>query len=130
MKRLGNAVTFFRRPDGTLIGYRAQGHTGYAEAGQDIVCAAVSALTQSTLNGLRSVLKAPVMFDIDDQGATLEAELTPEATGEQVKQAQLLLVTLLEGLQAIERSYPRKFAYSSKNGGKAHVHDESSALRA
>ena len=33
--------------------------------------------------------------------------LKPEATGEQVKQAQLLLVTLLEGLQAIERSYPR-----------------------
>ena len=107
MKQPGNAVTFIRRADGTLIGYRAQGHTGYAEAGQDIVCAAVSALTQSTLNGLRSVLKAPVMFDIDDQGATLEAELTPEATGEQVKQAQLLLVTLLEGLQAIERSYPR-----------------------
>ena len=107
MKRPGNAVTFFRRTDGRLIGYRAQGHTGYAQAGQDIVCAAVSALTQSTLNGLRSVLKAPVMFDIDDQAATLQAELTPEATGEQVKQAQLLLVTLLEGLQAIERSYPR-----------------------
>ena len=107
MKHLGNAVTFFRRADGTLIGYRAQGHTGYAEAGQDIVCAAVSALTQSTLNGLKNVLNAPVMFDIDAQGATLEAELTPEATGEQVKQAQLLLVTLLEGLQAIERSYPR-----------------------
>ena len=107
MKHLGNAVTFFRRPDGTLTGYRAQGHTGYAPAGQDIVCAAVSALTQSTLNGLRSVLKAPVMFDINDQAATLQAELTPEATGEQVKQAQLLLVTLLEGLQAIERSYPR-----------------------
>lgn len=107
MKHLGNAVTFFRRADGTLIGYRAQGHTGYAEAGQDIVCAAVSALTQSTLNGLRSVLKAPVMFDIDDQGASLEVELTPEASKEQVAQAQLLLVTLLEGLQAIERSYPR-----------------------
>ena len=107
MKHLGNAVTFFRRADGTLIGYRAQGHTGYAETGQDIVCAAVSALTQSTLNGLRGVLKAPVAFDIDEQSATLEAELTPEATEEQVRQAQLLLVTLLEGLQAIERSYPR-----------------------
>ena len=107
MRQPGNTVAFFRRPDGTLTGYRAQGHTGYAPAGQDIVCATVSALTQSTLNGLRSVLKAPVMFDIDDQAATLQAELTPEATGEQVKQAQLLLVTLLEGLQAIERSYPR-----------------------
>ena len=107
MKRPGNAVAFYRRMDGALIGFRAEGHTGYAEAGSDIVCAAVSALTQSTLNGLRSVLKAPVMFDIDDQEATLEAELTPEATKEQVQQAQLLLVTLLEGLQAIERSYPR-----------------------
>ena len=107
MRFHGTTVTFVKRSDGALVGYRATGHTGYAEAGHDIVCAAVSALTQSTLNGLKGVLKAPVMFDIDDQGATLEAELTPEATGEQVKQAQLLLVTLLEGLQAIERSYPR-----------------------
>ena len=107
MKKPGNAVTFFRRADGKLTGYRAEGHTGYAEAGSDIVCAAVSALTQSTLNGLTNVLKAPVMFDIDEQGATLEAELTPQATVEQVKAAQLLLLTLLEGLRAIERSYPR-----------------------
>jgi len=107
MRKPGNTVAFFRRADGTLTGYRAQGHTGYAEAGSDIVCAAVSALTQSTLNGLRNVLGAPVLFDIDDQGALLEAQLAPEATAEQVARAQLLLVSLLEGLQAIERSYPR-----------------------
>ena len=107
MKQPGIAVAFFRRPDGALTGYRVQGHAGYAEAGSDIVCAAVSALTQSTLNGLQSVLKVPVMFDIDDQAALLEARLTPEATEAQVAQAQILLRTLLEGLQAIERSYPR-----------------------
>ncbi len=107
MKQPGSTVAFFRRRDGILTGYRAEGHTGYADSGSDIVCAAVSALTQSTLNGLRNVLKAPVMFDIDDQEALLEAELTPEATDEQVGSAQLLLRTLLEGLQAIERSYPR-----------------------
>ena len=107
MKPCGNAVTFFRRPDGALTGYRAEGHTGYAGAGSDIVCAAVSALTQSTLNGLKNVLKAPVMFDIDEAAAILEARLTPEATEAQVLEAQLLLRTLLEGLQAIERSYPR-----------------------
>ena len=107
MRFHGTTVTFVRRSDGALVGYRATGHTGYAEAGSDIVCAAVSALTQSTLNGLRSVLKAPVMFEIDERSARLEAQLTPEATPEQVAQAQLLLRTLLEGLQAIERSYPR-----------------------
>ena len=107
MKQPGNTVSFFRRPDGALTGYRAQGHTGYAEAGEDIVCAAVSALTQTTLNGLQNVLKAPVMFEIDDEAALLEARLTPQATEAQVEAAQLLLKTLLEGLRAIERSYPR-----------------------
>ena len=47
------------------------------------------------------------MFEQDDFRAFIEAELTPEATEDQIQQAQLLLVTLLEGLQAIQRGYPR-----------------------
>lgn len=107
MKSSGTTVTFLKRSDGALIGYRANGHSGYAESGADIVCAAISALTQTTLNGLKNVLKAPVMFDQDDDGAFIEAILTPEASEDQIRQAQLLLVTLLEGLQAIQRGYPR-----------------------
>jgi len=107
MKTFGTTVTFVKRSDGALIGYSASGHSGYAEAGSDIVCAAVSALTQTMLNGLKNVLKAPVMFDQDDDGAFIEARLTPEATEAQIQQAQLLLVTLREGLEAIQREYPR-----------------------
>ena len=107
MKPRGTTVTFYRRSDGALIGYRTQGHTGYAESGSDIVCAGISALTQSTLNGLQNVLKAPVVFEIDDQSALLEAKLAPDISENQLQQAQLLLETLLQGLQAIERSYPR-----------------------
>ena len=107
MKTSGTTVTFVKRSDGALIGYSAAGHSGYAEAGADIVCAAISALTQSTLNGLKNILRAPVMFQQDDDGAFIEASLTPEATQEEIRQAQLLLRTLLEGLQAIQREYPR-----------------------
>ena len=107
MKSSGTTVTFLKRSDGAPIGYRANGHSGYAEAGADIVCAAISALTQTTLNGLKNVLKAPVMFDQDDDGAFIEASLTPEASEAEIQQAQLLLVTLEEGLQAIQREYPR-----------------------
>ena len=107
MKTFGTTVTFVKRSDGALIGFSAIGHSGYAEAGSDIVCAAISALTQSTLNGLRNILKAPVMFEQDDDGAFIEAKLTPEASEEMVQQAQLLLLTLKEGLQAIQREYPR-----------------------
>ena len=112
MKPRGTTVTFFKRSDGALIGYRAVGHTGYAEAGEDIVCAAVSALTQTTLNGLQNVLKVPVRSTIDDRTALLEATLTPEIPEKQLEQAQLLLETLLQGLQAIQRSYPRNVRIS------------------
>ena len=106
-KKPGTTVTFYRRSDGNLTDYRAEGHAGYADYGYDIVCAAISALTQSTLNGLQNVLKAPVMYEIDDQVGLREARLTPEVSEAQLQQAQLLLVTLQEGLQAIERSNPQ-----------------------
>ena len=63
--------------------------TGHAEAGpygQDIVCAAVSALTISTINGLEHVVHyKPLGTDHD---------------------SQLLLNTLLNGLLDIQQSYP------------------------
>ena len=37
MKTMGTTVTFRKRSDGTLLGYEASGHAGYAEAGADIV---------------------------------------------------------------------------------------------
>jgi len=107
MKDFGTAVTFYRRPDGALVGYLSRGHSGYAQAGQDIVCAGISALTQSTLNGLLNVAQVPLKYEIDDQKALLKAMITPDATEKQLEKAQILLETLLQGLQAIERSYPR-----------------------
>ena len=100
-------VAFFRSPAYGLIGFEASDHSGYAEAGEDIVCAAVSALTQAVLNGLANVVKAPVMYDVDDEKAILTACLTPECTREQLEKAQILLQTLLEALQAIASQYPR-----------------------
>ena len=52
MKSFGTTVTFFKRSDGALIGYQAQGHTGYAHAGADIVCAAVSAVVRILYAGI------------------------------------------------------------------------------
>ena len=46
------------------------------------------------------------MFEQDDFRAFIEARLTLEVTDEQLELAQLLLITLLEGLQAVEREFP------------------------
>jgi uncharacterized protein YsxB (DUF464 family) len=99
-------VAFFTTPEIGLIGFRASGHTGYADRGADIVCAAVSALTEATLNGLLNVVKAPVRYERDEERALLAAYLDPECAAEVRKQAQILLLTLREAAEAIARAYP------------------------
>ena len=42
-------VTFFKR-NGVYYGFKETGHTGYAEAGQDIFCSALSAMTMLIVN--------------------------------------------------------------------------------
>ena len=99
-------VTVFRRPDGLLSGFDCRGHAEYADAGEDIVCAAVSALTQGTLNGLLNVLKAPVDYRIDEKDGILTASLGDVPEGKRAG-AQLLLETLASALQMIEADYAR-----------------------
>ena len=39
--------------NGYIAGFTASGHSDYAEEGEDIVCAAVSAITQTAMMGLQ-----------------------------------------------------------------------------
>jgi uncharacterized protein YsxB (DUF464 family) len=58
-------VKIFRNAAGgnEICKYVFSGHTGYAEAGGDIVCAALSALAMNALNGLTDVVGARVGFE-------------------------------------------------------------------
>ena len=44
------------RKKGRVVGYKATGHSGYAEYGEDIVCAALSMALQLPLGGMQDVL--------------------------------------------------------------------------
>ena len=41
-----------KKRNGSYLDFLSRGHAGYAEEGQDIVCAAVSALIITTVNSL------------------------------------------------------------------------------
>ena len=45
-------VTICQNKKGEYLGFDAKGHAGYAEAGDDIVCAAASILMINTANAL------------------------------------------------------------------------------
>ena len=48
------------------MGFKAQDHAGYAREGSDIVCAAISALTQTTVVGLNEVVGVSCQWEVDD----------------------------------------------------------------
>lgn len=81
------------------------GHAGFAEAGEDIVCAGVSALTEALLRRVRgrAALKAAVR--IDKEKARVFVLLRPENTiAERV--GMEALETVCGGYQAIAEEYP------------------------
>lgn len=59
-------ITFERLPDGTFTAAKITGHADYADYGEDVICAAVSALGVSTLNALEEVVGINTNASIDD----------------------------------------------------------------
>ncbi len=58
-------IVFFRS-GGVFYGFEEQGHTGYAEAGEDILCAAVSSMTMFLINTIEVAYASSVDYKIDD----------------------------------------------------------------
>ena len=61
-------------PNG-LEGFKVTGHSGYGEAGSDIVCAAVSILTTTCVNALESVAGVVPQVIQRDEPVLLEVTL-------------------------------------------------------
>lgn len=97
-------VDVYRAEDGSIRGFRAKGHAGYAEHGADIVCAAVSAITQTAALGLLEHLKTPVK--LKQAPGLLECWLSSSerASGG----AQAVLETMLLGLAEVQRQHPER----------------------
>lgn len=95
-------VTLFRSPCG-WEGFRARGHTGYADHGEDIVCAAVSALTQTAVLGLEETLAIAAEVAIED--GQLSCFLPKFLDQEKWEHGQILLDTVFRGLKAIADEY-------------------------
>lgn len=47
-----------------LDGITIDGHAGYAEAGKDIVCAGVTALTENLIDSIESLTKDTIQYEI------------------------------------------------------------------
>ena len=102
------AVLF--REGKNLTGCRLEGHSGWANAGHDIVCAAVSILGCTCVNALESVCGVIPVVTQNDEGI-LSFEL-PSTTEEENEKAQILMGALRQGLEDLTAEYPQNVTLS------------------
>ena len=88
-------------------GITMSGHAGYAEPGQDIVCAGVSALVQTLIQSLEELTQDKIQYSM--QPGTVDIEF-----GNLSEQAQLLVDSFFIGLRLIADEYPENVAILKK----------------
>jgi len=93
------------RKNNSVVEVEASGHTGYGEEGEDIVCAGISTLLQASLLGLLQVAKINVKYKIDTETGKLKVTLPENLTEEERHDADVILNTLLVGLQDFYTEY-------------------------
>lgn len=82
-----------------------KGHTDYAEAGEDIVCAGLSTLVQSALLGLLQVAAINVKYERQPDIRYLKFTLPDNLTHRQRHDADVILNTMLCGLNDFYTEY-------------------------
>lgn len=99
-------VTVFKAKD-TIIKIEVKGHSGYANKGQDIVCAGVSAVTIGTLNAIHLISGKVPEHTIEEDGfATINFKNN--------KEQQLIAKVTLIQLQSIAESYKKYIKIQEK----------------
>ena len=94
-------ITVFRNRDGEYLGFDCLGHAGYAEEGEDIVCAGISALVINTINSIGMYTGERYETDADEDSGEIRLRFNAPAGHD----AKLLMKSLVLGLQGIQNTY-------------------------
>ena len=87
---------------GQIVSLSLKDHAGYGESGEDIVCAALSVLSQSMVLGIEEVLNIDLKYEIKDGFLSLNIE---ENTPKEIELCQVLLQTMLKSVESMIVSY-------------------------
>ena len=75
------------------------GHAMYDDYGKDIVCAAVSSIATTTVNGILALNKNSLSYMVSKKGLSIDIKNTDETT-------QILIGNMVSLLKELEVNYP------------------------
>ena len=61
----------FYKANGFYYGFEEQGHTGYGESGDDVLCAALSSMTMFLINAIEVSYACDVDYKIDEKSTDI-----------------------------------------------------------
>ena len=94
---------FFREGD-RITGFSVSGHSGYAEVGSDIVCAAVSAAVAMAEATINDVCGAKAKVRVKDEQARIT--LTLPTSCDEEESVQAVLTGMMTYLCSLRDDYP------------------------
>ncbi|MGN0352151.1 MAG: ribosomal-processing cysteine protease Prp [Roseburia sp.] len=98
-------ITIFQNQNDEYLGFSCLGHAGFAEAGEDIVCAGISALVINTINAIEEYTpEEPKVNQEEETGLISLSFLKPAG-----HDAELLIKSMVLGLQGIQNNYGNEY---------------------
>ena len=108
-------VTLFQQ-NGELTGFTSAGHAGYDDEGLDIVCSAVSALTQTAVAAAADAVGEEMLtWEMEKGYLSFSAHLK---NPEKRQKVALLLRALQIGLIMIQEQYPEYVSIRTREDGR------------
>ena len=98
-------ITIYKSKQGEYKRLTCKGHAGYARAGKDIVCAAVSALVITTINSLEELTHEAMEITTDEKEGVIDCSFQETVS----KEGVLLMDSLTLGLKSIVGDYGKRY---------------------
>ena len=92
------------------VGFELTGHADAGAYGEDIVCAGISAITETALLGITDVLKLDAAWT--RQEGHLRCELNRDTSPEDMAKAAIVFNTMIAGLTSLQQGYPKSLKFS------------------
>ena len=99
-------ITFYKTATGEYQRFTCDGHAGYANHGEDIVCASISVLVINTINSLEQIAGEEIRVETDEDSGTIQCSFMNQPLKETSK---VLMDSLMLGLTQIAKQYGNNY---------------------
>ena len=104
-----------RKKNNRIYEVECDGHTNYGERGEDIVCASLSSIVQTSALGLLMVAMVELDMKRDDEAGYLKFTLPEKMTEKQEIQSQAIVDTMLCGISDLYETFSDYIELEVKN---------------